>query len=517
MDSIRKDVKTMKEACAHPNVLLVVTDQQRFDTLGCYGNPYVDTPNLDKLAAEGVLFENAYCQSPVCTPSRASFLTGRYPRTTRCRANGQSIPADERLISRVLAGHGYYCALAGKLHLAPCGPTACHIREQRVDDGFTDFHWAHNPSGIGNAGLPESGGAYWSGNEYSRWLFRRGKTYHCPNYDPAGYVQTGMDEEDHFTKWCIDQAIDWIRYSAEEKRQMPQFASPPWFYNINLFDPHHAFDPPKRLLDKYLARSGQLPLPKYLQGEWSEKTLFQQLDHAHAYNNVRAPHHFCFDEMCDEEHRMIKAAYYAMVEMIDIQFGRLMDTLAETGEIDNTIIIFTADHGEMLGDHGIYLKGPYFYEGLVHVPMIMSWKGRFMEGVRLEAMVELTDIVPTIEELCLGNVEPGVQGRSLAGILTGKQDPAGHRSSIYCEYYQAMPWHTEPEAHGTMVYDGQYKLARFHTTGEGELYDLKADPDELHNLWNDPACIQVKVRMLELLSDRMADTVDPLPLPADKW
>ena len=269
-----------KYSNTRPNVLLVVTDQQRFDTLGCYGNPDVDTPNLDKFAAEGVLFENGYCQSPVCTPSRASFLTGRYPRTTRCRANGQSMPPYERLVSRVLADHGYYCSLVGKLHLAPCGPTACPIQEKRMDDGFTEFHWAHNPSGIGNAGLPESGGTYWSANEYSHWLFKRGKKYQYPDFDKMGYVKIGMDEEDHFTKWCIDQAIDSIRYFAEEKRQMPEFNCPPWFYNINIFDPHHAFDPPKRLLDKYLARADKLPLPKYVDGEWEKKTIFQKPDHA---------------------------------------------------------------------------------------------------------------------------------------------------------------------------------------------------------------------------------------------
>lgn len=500
-----------------PNVLLVVTDQQRFDTLGCYGNPYVDTPNLDQFAREGVLFERAYCQSPVCTPSRASFLTGRYPRTTRCRANGQSMPPEERLISKVLAEHGYYCSLAGKLHLAPCGPTACPIMEKRIDDGFVEFHWAHNPSGIGNAGLPESGGTYWSGNEYSHWLFKRGKKYQYPDFDDMGYVKIGMEEEDHFTKWCIDQAIDWIRYAAEEKKEMPDFQSPPWFYNINIFDPHHAFDPPKRLLDKYLERIDQLPLPKYIPDELAKKTIFQKQDHESAYNNRETPHHFSFDEMSEYEHKLIKAAYYAMVEMIDIQFGRLMDTLRETGEIDNTIVIFTSDHGEMLGDHGIYLKGPYFYEGLSHVPLIISWKGHFMENVRFRTLTELTDLVPTIEELCLGEVEPGVQGISLVDILTGKKPESEHRDSVYCEYYEAMPWHRQPEAYGTMVYDGRYKLSRYHTSREGELYDLETDPDEFVNLWDAPEYQEVKIRMLELLADRMGGTVDPLPLPTDKW
>lgn len=125
---------------------------------------------------------------------------------------------------------------------------------------------------------------------------------------------------------------------------------------------------------------------------------------------------------------MIKAAYYAMIELIDIQFGRLMAVLEETGEIENTIVIFTSDHGEMLGDHGIYLKGPYFYEGMSHVPLIMSWKGHFMEGARLDTLTELTDIVPTIEEFCLGRIEEGVQGRSLADVLTAVR--AGYAPGI---------------------------------------------------------------------------------------
>lgn len=504
-----------KYSNTRPNVLLVVTDQQRFDTLGCYGNPHVDTPNLDRFAAQGVLFQRAYCQSPVCTPSRASFLTGRYPRTTRCRANGQSMPPYERLVSRVLADHGYYCALAGKLHLAPCGPSVCPIREARIDDGFTEFHWAHNPSGIGNAGLPESGGTYWSGNEYAHWLFKQGQEYRYPDYDKMGYVKTGMDEPYHFTKWCVDQAIDAIEYFAEERRRMPE-VNTSWFYNINIFDPHHAFDPPRRLLEKYLAKADELPLPRYIDGEWAKKTVFQAQDHKSAYNNPN-PHHFSFAEMNDDEHRLLKAAYYAMVELIDIQFGRLMQALEDSGQAENTIVIFTSDHGEMLGDHGIYLKGPYFYEGMSHVPLIMSWKGHFLQGAVLDTLTELTDLVPTIEEFCLGEIEPGVQGRSLADVLTGDKDPGAHRDSVYCEYYEAMPWHTDPMAFGTMVYDGRYKLSRYHTSREGELYDLEKDPDEFYNLWDDPDHLQVKVRMLELLTDRMADTVDPLPLATDKW
>ena len=138
----------------------------------------------------------------------------------------------------------------------------------------------------------------------------------------------------------------------------------------------------------------------------------------------------------------------------------------------------------------------------------MSTKCGILKGVRLNALAELTDLVPTIEEICIGEIEPGVQGRSLADVLTGDKNPEEHRDSIYCEYYEAMPWHTQPQAYGTMVYDGRYKLSRFHTSKEGELYDLKEDPDEFRNLWDDPDYREVKIRMLELLADRMADTVE---------
>ena len=144
-------------------------------------------------------------------------------------------------------------------------------------------------------------------------------------------------------------------------------------------------------------------------------------------------------------------------------------------------------------------------------------EGAFYEGARLDTLTELTDIVPTIEEFCLGRIEEGVQGRSLADVLTGDKEPDTHRDSVYSEYYEAMPWHTQPEAYGTMVFDGRYKLSRFHTSREGELYDLKNDPDEFENLWDHPEYKDVKIRMLELLADRMSDTVDPLPVPTDKW
>ncbi len=138
-----------------PNILWICTDQQRFDTLGCYGNPYVHTPNLDRLAEQSTLFEYAFSQSPVCTPSRSSFLTGRYPRTTRCRQNGQSIPSDEIPVTKMLHDAGYVCGLSGKLHISACNPSACHGTERRIDDGYDQFFWSHAP-GLRNDGSRSS-------------------------------------------------------------------------------------------------------------------------------------------------------------------------------------------------------------------------------------------------------------------------------------------------------------------------------------------------------------------------
>ncbi len=170
-----------------PNILWICSDQQRFDTLGSYGNRFVQTPAVDGLAERGALFERAYAQSTVCTPSRASFLTGRYPCTTRCRMNGQSIPEDEVLITRLLAEAGYTCGLSGKLHLSACHPTACPTTERRINDGYAEFHWSHHPA-------PD-----WPENEYIHWLRERGVEYGRSPFRGSEYVSAGVPSEHHQT------------------------------------------------------------------------------------------------------------------------------------------------------------------------------------------------------------------------------------------------------------------------------------------------------------------------------
>lgn len=470
-----------------PNILWICTDQQRWDTLGCYGNPAVSTSNLDRLADHGVLFEKAYCQSPVCTPSRASLLTGRYPRTTGCRQNGQSLSAHEVLVTKLFADAGYACGLSGKLHLSACHPSVTPIRERRIDDGYSSFHWSHHPD-------PD-----WPANEYDQWLQSQHQRFERQEWNGSAHVELGMPTELHQTTWCAQKAIEFIEANAE--------FSNPWLFSVNFFDPHHPFDPPTEYLSRYLNKLDQIPLPNYQAGELDGKPVFQRIDHQGAYGGQAG---FPFDAMTNEDHRLVRAAYWAMCDLIDHQVGRMLAALERTGQTDNTLVIFTSDHGEMLGDHGIYLKGPYFYEPAVHVPLIVSWPGTIPGGRRIGSFVELVDLAPTL--LAAAGLPPSasMQGYSLWPTLA-KQNLISHdRDDVYCEYYNAMPWHERPKAYGTMVRTERYKLVAMHGLATGELYDLEQDPQETHNLWDEPQHSHEKSQLLERLCDRMAWTVDPL-------
>lgn len=475
-----------------PNILWICTDQQRKDTLGCYGNPWVNTPNLDAMAQTSAIFEHAYCQSPICTPSRSSFLTGRYPRTTRCRQNGQSIPEDEILVTQILADNGYHGGLSGKLHLSACQPKICQNNtERRIKDGYAEFNWSHDPRPA------------WPTNAYTQWLESKGKTYHTPNHPKSKYVQIGMHESDHQTTWCANQAIDFIR----RRNAFPQ----PWFFSVNIFDPHHPFDPPTEYLERYLNRLDEIPLPDYQDGDLDDRPCFQQIDHENAYN---VKDYYPYEKMTPTDHRMVRATSWAMVDLIDVQVGRMLDALRQTGQLENTLVIFMSDHGEMLGDHGIYLKGPYGYEQLTAVPLMMQLPNVIKPAKRSQ-LVELIDIAPTLMELAGLHPHPGMQGKTLLPTL--KDAKQKHRDDVYCEYHNTLISHRNPTAHVTMLRTTKHKIVVTHGHEAGELYDLKKDAREQTNLWSNPDWQNLKTQMLKRLCDRMAWTVDPLPIRIAGW
>ncbi len=477
-----------------PNILWITTDRQQHSTLGCNGNAWVTTPNLNAMAAQGVVMEQAWCQNPICGPSRASFLTGRYPSTTRMNRNAQRIPPSEKVLPRLLADAGYVCGHAGKFHLGPSSPPIADWCEPRIDDGYRVFDWSLHPPAT-----PVS--------PYTAWLSEHGIEFKREPVAGSKYVTFGMDEKTSNTAWITQRAINFINVSRTLDR--------PWFFTMNIEDPHDPYDPPRRYLEPYLDRLDEIPLPTYQPGELENKPIFQRIDREGVWGGGSG--YFAASAMTPTDHRMIRAAYWAMIDHIDYQVGRVMKVLRETGQYENTIVLFMSDHGEMLGDHGIYFQGAYFYEQMMHVPLLMQWPARFSKGLRSQALVELVDIAPTLLEATATPPYAGMQGRSFLPILTGQSDPSTHRDSVYFEYHRAIPggYHKVGHAYLTGVRNRQYSLTAVHNQVQrpsGELYDLMHDPGEVRNLWDDPSAIEIKAQMLQLLASRMAQTIDPLPI-----
>ena len=456
-----------------PNLLWICSDQQRWDTIGALGNPHVRTPHLDRLCKEGTAFTHAFCQSPICTPSRSSFLTGLYPSTVHgCRnGNDRWAEAAELLPKTLRDRAGYDCGLAGKLHLA-----GAHRRPEPrpADDGYRVFHWSHSPRD-----------EWGRDHAYRRWVEAQGHSLaallDADEPVPAAY---------HQTTFCADKAI---AFMAEAR-------GGPWLMSVNMFDPHAPFDPPAAYRQRYDAAA--LPGPHFRASDLEAQARLRDIEFQ---TQAQRP------EACRAHE--LQAAYYAMIELIDDNVGRMLRALEDTGQRENTVVVFTSDHGEMLGDHGLVLKGCRFYEGLVRVPLIWSWPDRIRAGVVSDALVELTDIAPTLLAFAHAEAPHAMQGRSLVPLLTGQADPRRHRDCVRAEYYSALNPHTERVgwrgAYATMLRTRRHKLVAYHGHELGELFDLERDPHEFDNLWLDPAYRDVRWRLMQRSFDALAFAVDP--------
>ncbi|WP_269522572.1 sulfatase family protein [Coraliomargarita parva] len=486
-----------KEAAgSKPNVLWICTDQQRFDTIGALGNPHIRTPNLDKLCKEGVAFNRTYCQNPLCGPSRASFLSGQYMSANHVTRNGnEHYPIEgPLLITRYMADAGYTCGLAGKLHIS----SAWDGLEERIDDGYEVFKFSHAPhqhAGTNQPGSPIVPVGEPCGNDYIDWLRNKGinldDVFELNDAGLWGPYKASTDPDLRQTTWCAEEAIDFLTERKE---------SGPWLMSVNMFDPHVPFDAPDAYLKNY--DPDTLPDPLFQESDLEHQ---KQLADAGAFYN-KAPL-----KRPDRASREMKASYYAMIELIDTQVGRMIQALEDTGQRENTVIIFMSDHGDLLGDHSLETKGCRFYEGLAHVPLIISWPGQFREGVQVDDLVELTDVAPTLAELA------GVQmkrqhGRSLLGYLELDGKAPEPREFVRSEFFQEgerMEDGRHDNFFATMYYDGRWKLINYHSCWVGELYDLENDPNEFEDLWSDPSVASVKAELTQKSFNTLALAADP--------
>ena len=398
-------------------------------------------------------------------------LTGYYPSAIDANRNGTpAFSGKAPLVTRSLADAGYVCGLVGKLHLA-----AAHRRvEPRADDGYSVFRWNHRPVRRD----------YWppEADAYRAWVEGRGGdldsltggevyrvTSHYEVLDP------GVPTEFHQTTWCAEEAIEFIRQPPDR----------PWLLSVNPFAPHPPLDPPASSVRR-IDRAALRP-PRFRPGDLDTQRALATVDHQTGTAVVPD----------DYDWRTVVAAYLAQVELIDEQVGRILAALADSGQRDDTLVIFSSDHGEMLGDHGLVLKGCRFYEGAVRVPLIVSWPGVVDGGRRSAALVSLLDLAPTLLEAADVGVPESMHGRSLWPLLRGELADEEHRSFVRCEYHDALD--LPHGSHGDMLFDGRHKLSVYHGHETGELYDLEVDPDEFDNLWFDPARQALKTELMRRL------------------
>ncbi|MEO0413565.1 MAG: sulfatase-like hydrolase/transferase [Verrucomicrobiota bacterium] len=444
---------------SRPNILWFCTDQQRYDTIGALGNPYVKTPHLDKFTAESTAFTNCYCQSPICTPSRSSFMTGLYPsRLGNTRNGNDTFPQDSPpLISKLLADAGYDCGNIGKFHLTSSGKRT----EPRLDDGYRYWQFSHAPRDD-----------WESGHHYADWVKEKGG-----DLNALRETEERVPTEFHQTTWGCEKAIEFL---SEDRP-----ADAPWFLTVNIYDPHPPFIPPKAYANQFDPE--EMPGPYFEESDLETQASLSSVDFQ---NEVKTPD--------AHDAKTKQALYYAMIAQIDDQFARVLEQLEATGQADNTVVIFTSDHGETLGDHGLIYKGCRFYEGLVKVPLIIRWPEKFQQNQVSEGLVELLDLSATVLDVAGLELPDYFQGKSLRPLLEGEADLGSFRESVKCEYFDSLDPHFTggDGAYGTMYRRGPYKLSIYHGKGLGELYDLESDPHEHRNLWSDPDSAVIKAELI---------------------
>lgn len=485
-----------------PNILLITSDQQHFSTLGVV-NPKIRTPALDRLAREGTRFDRAYCPNPTCTPTRASMITGLYPSHHGAWTLGTKLDESLPTVGQVFHDHGYRTLLVGKAHFQQL----IDDPEQRSLESYPtlrelDF-WRkfHGPwYGFDHIELARNhGDEAHVGQHYAIWMEENGLTnwrdYFMPY--PSGptprerrWGRWDLPEQFHYTTWTGQRTIANIEQAASEDR--------PFFLWSSFHDPHPPYLAPEPWFSMYdpsdmepgTLEPGELDLlPPHFRmaqdrsADWScfrETKWGNHGFHCHLHDRRRLQENM--------------AIYYGLVSFMDQWIGRILDRLDTLGIADNTLIVFSTDHGHFLGQHGLIAKGAFHYEDAVRVPFLVRWPGRVPPGRVSTALQSLVDVPRSLLSAA------GIHGRDAERMMQSVD-----QTEVWCGRRDAVRDHVVVEfrhqptkVHMRTYIDDRYKLTIYRGESFGELFDLHQDPDERRNRWDDPAYAETKSRVLQM-------------------
>lgn len=484
-----------------PNILLITSDQQHFTALGAT-NPRIKTPALDRLCREGTRFDRAYCCNPVCSPSRSSIITGQYPAWHGCWTIGVKLPEDVPTVGEIFQRQGYRSTLIGKAHFQPlksepgsesieCQPT---LRDLDFWRGFHGPWYGFSHVELGRMHADESH----AGQHYAIWMEENGLADWRDYFRPWPEVSDGkqyyerdnrhwqLPEEYHHTRWIGERTIANIEEAAA--------AEEPFFMWASFFDPHPPYVVSEPWASMY--RPEDMEPGQFVEGEFDDKpahfkmTREEKPDFTVYAEAGGQALHGCHSHLHDEEKlRKDMAIYYGMTSFMDQEIGRILDTLDRLGLAENTLVVFTSDHGHFLGQHGLVAKGPFHYEDLIRVPFIVRQPGVVPAGEVSDSLQSLVDLSPTFLSAAGVPVPGAMQGADQMPVWRGEAKSAREVAIVENR-------HNPTRMHVRTWVEERYKLTLYRDHADGELFDLEDDPHELKNLWNDPAHLEVRARIM---------------------
>ncbi len=444
------------------NILLLIGDDHAAYALGAYGNRQVRTPNLDRLAAQGMRLDRAYCTCPMCTPSRQSFLTGRYPRSLGVTQLKTALPETEDTLAKMLTRGGYRTAAIGKMHF---NSQAKHGFELRLD----------NP-------------------DHAKWLAKKGKTSLPPN---AEVQPPWRPFKDHARTWLNSKALPfglvnddmpgtWFAGKAVE--YLNEHKDEPFFLIVSFTEPHSPFHFPIEFHGRHQAEKFAVPKVGKDDGNFAPAI---------------------FRDLTEREKQGITAAYYTSVEFLDHNLGRVLEALDKLGLAENTLVIYLGDHGYCLGHHGRFEKHS-MWEEAIRSPLLCRWPGQVPPRQSSNALVSLFDIVPTILEASAQPIPKTVQAKSLVPVLTGKSRT--HRSDIFVEYSENEEAMIRTDRWVLHYCSGKRQRDDGYATGKPlpgrtlKLFDMKNDPGQMTNLANHPEHADAVRALTQRLAEHLRAT-----------